>query len=65
MLLQPLKIRIYLLILVLRDQNRDRLTEMETTGRVISGEGRKGEKVAGNKKCNWWYKIDRGKLRIV
>ena len=40
MLLQPPKIRIYLLILVLRDQNRDRLTEMETTGRVISGEGR-------------------------
>ena len=40
---------------------------MEITSRNISGEGegRKGEKVAGNKKCNWWYKIDRGKLRIV
>ena len=41
---------------------------MEITWRVIIGgvgEGRMGEKVQGIRSINGWYKIDRGRLRIV
>ena len=49
-------------------KNRNRITEMEITGRVIGGEGerkRRGEKVQGIRSINGRYKIDRGRLRIV
>ena len=47
--------------------NGKRITEMEITWRVISGEGVEdmGEKVQGIRNRNCRYKIDRGRLRIV
>ena len=47
--------------------NRNRITEMEITWRVISGEGegRMGKKVRGISSINGRYKIDKGRLRIV
>ena len=50
-----------------KQQERNRITEIEITWRVISGEeeGRMGEKILGIRSMNGRYKIDRGKLRIV
>ena len=48
--------------------DKNRITEMEVTWRVISweGEGRKWEeKVQGMRSINGRHKVDRGKLRIV
>ena len=48
------------------NQNRNRITEMEITWRVISGEkGAMGEKVQGIRSVNGRYKIDRGILIIM
>ena len=47
--------------------NRNRITEMEITWRVIrgEGEGRMGKKVQGISSINGRYKIDKVRLRIV
>ena len=47
--------------------NRNRITEMEITWRIIREKGRRamGEKMQGIRSINGRYKIDRGQLRIV
>ena len=51
-----------------KNQNWNRITEIEITWRVLTGGvggGRLGEKVQGIRSTNGRYKIDRGRLRIV
>ena len=47
--------------------SKSRITEMEITWRVFSGEGAGGDggRGTGNNSINGRYKINRGRLRIV